>query len=1830
MRKHVATLLILSVIFLISCGKSSKSRVIEQAVINPEFRQFISGFTQGIISKKDNFSIYFTNEVTLPDDLPKNLLKISPSVDGTLVKSGNSVIFSPKKPLKSGETYDVSLKLGQLAKVPSQLEQFDFSVSTIEQDFEVAIDGLKTNMENPKLMEVAGMIQTADYAEPEETKKMLNFKNGKIEWQQSAGNTHRFIIKNIERKNNGYETALNVSGDAISIDKTEKKTIKIPSLKDFSILSAFSKKSGKTYVSINFSEPLQPNQNLDGLIQLDGEPDPKFVIDRNEVQLYYSRRMRGSHKLTVSQGIKNTFGHALKNKEERTISFELEKPQVKIVGSGSILPSTNGLVMPFEAVGLNAVTVDVIQIFEKNIPQFLQINSLKGDEQIRRVARPVASKTINLKGKADNLSTWNRFTLDLNKIFKKERGAIYEITLRFSPKQSIFPCSGSVEEDFEEDENSKKWSIYESDGFNAWGSYSYRYPSGYRWSERDNPCHVSYYHTNRFPSKKLIASDIGIIAKIGADNSLNVFTTNMVDASPIPANISVLDFQLNELGKKSTDANGYTSFTPEERPFLVIAERNGQKSYLKLDDASSLSMSNFDVSGSQIRDGIKGFIYGERGVWRPGDEMYLSFMLEDKSNRIPANHPVVFELRDPNGQLIDKQVSTSSVNNLYVFETATSDDDLTGNWTATVAVGNATFSKNIKVETIKPNRLKIDFELDRERVTYNARNISPQMNVKWLTGITGANMETNVEVKFSPIKTTFEGFGNYKFDNPSKRFSQDYYEEIFSGSTDENGKTSFSYQMPEASGASGALKAHFKLKAFEPGGNFSIGTKSVEYYPFSSYVGIKLPEGDEKGWLLTDEDHQMDVVLLDSEGKPVSSGNLNVKLYKLNWRWWWDQSEDYSVNYISNGNKTPVRSGRVNISNGKGKFNFKIDKEDWGRYLVVTEDRASGHSSGKVFYVDWPGWAGEGKSGFGASFLQVSADKKSYKVGETAELSIQGLEGSKALVSLENGSKIVDHFWASVDKGQATISVKVTPEMAPNVFAHVTLLQPHAQTSNDLPIRMYGIAPLSVSDEKTILRPEISMSKNLEPNQEVSIKVSEKDGKPMTYTIAVVDEGLLDITGFKTPNAWNHFYRREAIGVKTWDIYDDVIGAFGGRLERLLAMGGDGEEMGANADKKQIDNRFEPVVKFLGPFYSNGSTKTHKFTMPQYIGSVKTMVVAGNNGAYGSAENATPVIKPLMVLGTLPRVVGPGEKVQLPINVLSLKDQLKSATVTVKTEGLMSLTGSNKQTVKLKNGQNTTAYFDLAVADAIGNAKVTIHAKSGGITSSQVINLAVRPANSEQTVVESFTLEKGKEKTLPITFFGMDGTNEATLEISSLPNINLEKRLKYLIQYPHGCIEQTTSSVFPQLYLTDVVDLPEDQKVKVQENIKKGIERIAKFQTYDGGLAYWPGNSDANHWGTNYAFHFLVEAQKKGYFIPKEMMRKLKKFQQKTAKKWSKSSSSYNDDMTQAYRLFTLALAGNPSLSAMNRMLNMPNLSTTTYNRLAAAYATLGKQTIAKELLAKPSNQSDYDYRWSYGSKTRDLAMLLETYAYMNNKADGFKVFKELADQLANERWMSTQTTAYSLLAASKFISNTSKDKTIDAKVTYDGKKNQWKSELPIIKSSLNANASDKKLTIENKGNNLVFVTLTKSGIPKGGNEQAQSNGLDIQTKYYGKNGAINPSDAKQGETITVITTVTNTNPRGNLSDIALTQIFPSGWEIDIERLNGTASSSNSGFDYQDIRDDRVYTYFDLKKGKTKKFRTKVTATFGGKYYLPGAACEAMYDASISAKNVGEWITIGE
>ncbi|MGB6153231.1 MAG: MG2 domain-containing protein [Pricia sp.] len=1643
------------------------------------------------------------------------------------------------------------------------------------------------------------------------------------------GTQFSFMIDSIQRFEEDSELVISWDGSPFDIESKGENSVKIPGKNNFTVLNATVEMGENTMVLVNFSDPIKKGQNFKGLVVLESDADPKYKVNGNTLKVYPSKDITGNVALEVFEGIESTDGYKLKQKFTERIAFEQLNPEVRLLSNGTILPSSNNLKINFEAVNLKSVNVAVYKIYQNNILQFLQGANLNGEGNLRAVARPIARKKLTLQGNLSNASgKWAAHALDLKALISPEVGAIYRVEFNFGPHDSAYKCDGdnfgedtAAEENFDEAAEDSSWDGIEN--------YYDDYYFGYDWNERDNPCDISYYY-NKKVGTNVLASDIGVTVKKGVNNRYFLAVNNLLNTEPIAdAKVTFYNFQQQPMGHKVTNAEGTSIFDANGVAYFAIAEHNGQKTYVKLNDGNALSVSKFKVAGAKLQKGLKGFILGERGVWRPGDRIYLSFMLNDMANKLPQNHPVKLELIDPYNKVTHREIKTGGLNNFYTFDLKTDENAPTGNWLAKVSVGGASFIKTLKIETIKPNRLKIKTEFDAE-ILDGSKPITGDMEVKWLHGAIAKHLKADITAKFNPATTKIDTFPGYIFDDPTRSFSVED-QVVFDGTVNAAGKAYFSLNPELKGSAPGMLQAAFMTKVYENGGDFSTDVFTKPYSPYNTYVGLNAPKGDKnRGMLLTDTPHTFEVVTVDEKGKAKATKDLKVSVHKIQWRWWWDTSADNLSNYSSSPYYEKVLEKAISTNtSGKGNFQFELKYPDWGRYLVRVEDPEGGHATAKAVYIDWPGWAGKSRKGdpSAATMLVFSTDKETYNDDETATVTFPSSEGGRALVTVENGTEVLKSMWVETAKYMTKFQLPMNEMYTPNVFIHISLLQPHASTLNDNPIRLYGVVPVSVENPATKIQPTITMPEVLRPEETITVNVGEQNKKAMTYSIAIVDEGLLDLTRFKTPNPWDTFYAHEALGVKTWDIYDDVIGAFGGKVDQVFAIGGDGELAGA---KNKKADRFEPMVVHLGPFsLEPGKTKQHKIKIPKYVGSVRTMVIAGDpeKEAYGSAEKTTPVRKPLMILASLPRKITPGEKVTLPVTVFAMEKKVKNVTLRLKQDQSFKISGDATQSVSFSQPDEKMAYFELEVSDFTGIGKVVVEASGNGETASFEIPIDVvnpNPVTSETTAV---VLDGNASHKISLETFGIAGSNSAQIEFSTLPPMNFNGRMEYLIRYPHGCVEQTTSAAFPQLYLADIFDLDGNRNKQIQQNLTRAVKRLGDFQNATGGFSYWPGQNYANDWGTSYAGHFLMEAEKKGYVLPIGFKSSWTTYQQNVAKQWRNGRD--RSDLAQAYRLYTLALSGNADISSMNRLRETGGLSDEAKFRLAASYALIGQANVAKTILR--TARLDFDgkkqHYYTYGSANRNRAMALETYILLKDKVKAHDLAKTIAKRLSEKQWMSTQSTAYSLLAMAKFAEMVG-GKGIKASMTLNGKSENVSTGKTLANQALAIKKGTNSIEIQNKEENTLFVSIVNSGILPVGAEKTIQKNLSAQMDFKGRDGSqLDVAKINQGTDFVAEVTLTNTT--GNaLKDMALTEIFPSGWEIVNTRFTDFGDFAQNEVTHTDLRDDRANFYFEMKKNETKTFRILLNASYLGRYYLPGVQAEAMYDHDYVVRTKGQWVEV--
>lgn len=1773
-------LMLIICMLMTACGKKEDSG----------YNQYVDSFTSGQVSRTQSIVLVLSQDVA-EDRLAKldaaDVMELSPSAKGKYsFADAHTLVFTPSEGLERNAEYSVTTDIADLFPEAEGGERtFTFSLKTRPSYFQGYFDAFEEKEDN--VYSITFSIITSDSEDAEYVEKRVRTSIGTPTWEH-LGDGMRHTLK-VEVAAKEVSQRLDVT---VSDDMGENRTLatcEVPSTTEMKVISVRCRQEDQYYVEVTFSKRLSAKQNMMGLASIVGNESKAVDVDGNSIRLYPDAGVRGDATIWLSGDIKSATGVALGSDQQLAVTLNETKPNVEFTTNRVIVPLSDNVTIPFSAIYLRGVRVKIVKIFANNIGPMMAVNNLDGQGDLTRFGRPVAVKTIYFD-EATDFTNWHTYSLDLGSLMKAEPGALYRVRLEVVGALTAWP-NADVEQKTKSEIEAEDNLIFNQmvakfDSGDGWYYENDVDWSNYNWAEKDDPSRPTYY-MGKGDSRNVFATNIGLTAFMGDEYETEVVAMDLPSAKPMEGvKLNFFNYQNQIVATATTDAEGKSQISPNKengRPFYVEATKDNDHSYLRLNNGESLSTSTFDVSGTEAQtNGLKGFIYGERGVWRPGDTLHIGFMLRDADGRLPEKHPVVLEVSNTLGQLISRQIRKEGNMGLYAFNVPTDADAVTGTWRAKVSVGGATFEKRLRVETIKPNRLKINIDVPD---IIRPGSQSMPMHTEWLSGAKVGCLRYETEVAMAQVKTQFDNWKGFVFDDATRKFGIDKMS-LGGGSTDNDGNAVIGFAPRMSAAAPGMLCANITTRVYEPSGEFSTDSRFTKVSPYDSYVGINTPQNG-RSQMATGENHTITVAAVDYNGKGLQKEPVSVEVFKTEYYWWWSATDELA-NFRSDYYSRPVKQFDLTTdASGKATFTLNFANRDWGTYLILATDKSSGHSASTLAYFDWPNIGDRSSYGSSAStILSVKFDKEEYKVGDQMTVTFPSANGAQGIVSLCRGGKLLSSKIVDCTSGQTSVKIGVTEDMTPNVYAFVSMVQPYNQSSNDAPIRLYGVAQASVTSTDSHLSPVITAKDEIKPLAKASVTVSEQKGRPMAYTLAIVDEGLLDLTHYKTPDAWDAFYAREALGVNMWDVYNIVAGAYGGRIEQMFSIGGDDALL--NNSPKAIVNRFTPIVRFIGPFtLKRGEKETHEIDVPSYVGRVRMMVVATDGDAYGSAEKSVKVTKPLMLYGTMPRQIGVGDKASVSATIVA-SQALGNVDVKLSATDGVKVVGESTKSVALDGEGEKTVTFNIEGGSEAGEATVSISASSKSDKSDYTTRLKVRYIGQTISTTSEATIQPGKEWGADVAA-SQGKIENAIVELSSVKPLNIAPRVAELIEYPHGCAEQTASKALAQLYLGDFTDLSKEQQANVETNVKAAINKLYKHVASDGGIGYWAGDNASSYWCSAYVYIFFSEAESRGYYVQSGVKKSLVNYLSKNL--------DVNSPSNAGLALYALALDKNAALGSMNRVReSLKTPQPEAFNFLAAAYALAGHKSEAESLLQK-------------GGSGDDASRLIAQTAV--DDANAAQTAESLRKTLVSAEWMSTYEMGRSLMAWSRYAKKNPASSKLEATVSADGKKlatvasdkSAWQSDVNLSKA--------KKIKVKNNGGGVVYASLTTKAQAGQQAVEPVSNGLNVSLLVKSPKGEVVTLDnMKAGSTYFVKVIVKNTSGR-DLENIAVTHAVPAGVEI-LSALKGDNCS------YMDVRDDRILFYANtLPVGSYLVMDATLSATYAGTYYRPATTAEAMYDNKI-------------
>lgn len=1343
--------------------------------------------------------------------------------------------------------------------------------------------------------------------------------------------------------------------------------------------------------------------------------------------------------------------------------------------------------------------------------------------------------------------------------------------------------------------------------------------------------------SSRGEQRWVLMTDLGIVAKRGKSEFL-VWVTSFKDLHPVAgAQVRLISDQNQEISEGTTGQDGFWKLEEagaalkNQNPFLVVVQRGRDFSFLLLSQ-HGISTTGLDVGGSITpSSGYQAYLYGERDLYRPGETVKGVCLVRDRNLKAPPEMPLLLRHRDPQGrergvQKLSLQADGSAEFSLEVPEYAR-----TGGHTLELLAGDNVIGRySFQVEEFVPDRIKVEVKPDRDQFKAG-ESIQFQVSSSYLFGPPASNLAVESRVRLIPTIFSAKDFPGYSFSNNQRKFkARDILNER--GRLDEKGAQRFKVTLPAQFEVPSSLRAEITARVQEQGGRGVTALSRVSVHPYPYYLGLR-----REGTTYAEPGKPVvfQYVAVSPEGKAITAGGLRAEFFQIRWHTLLRRTPSGTYRYESTPESILLDSHSIPAGTTRGTFQFTA--QDYGSYRVVLTAPDSGASSEMEFYAS--GWGFSPWAIKNPGKIEIDLDRAEYEPGQRAVAQIRTPFPGKVWLTVERDQVLYSRV-INLSGNTAKVEIPVEAQYRPNAYLTATLIRSARDLQPGTPGRAFGAVPLVTGKKEKRLRPEITAPEQIRPKSTLEVQVRTEPGTRVT--VAAVDEGILQLIAQQTADPFAYFYRKMALGVRSFDTYALLLPEVKPAQGRSQAGGGESVRRLKQMVRTEGIRRIKPVAFFSGIVKtdSRGRATVH-FNLPQFQGALRLMAVAFNGDRFGSADHLTRVRDPLVLLPTFPRFLSFQERLRLPVSLHNGTGRAGSFQVRLEAAGPAALEGDSEQTLQLPDSAEKTVYFDLKTSDSPGDVSLKLKASGNSETTEASRTLSLRPDLPPRTQEQTGGVSETETTLAPVDPRAYrKGTVERELRIGPVPLLQFSGQLRNLLQYPYGCLEQTVSRVFPWIYFGDLARELDPKLFGRQEplaHIQEGLRRIAGMQLYNGGFAMWPSSDTLYPWGSVYACHFLVEAQKAGIISNTFLYNRALQFLSNEVK--AKSTYSADELERTVYALYVLARAGHADLGTMDfiREHRMKQLRPLWRGLLGAAYAAIGNRQALEEML---NNLQDIDRvgrqtGQNLNSALRNRALLL--LAFMD-AAPGDSRIPGLVDRLSREAratpWWNTQETSFVFLALGRFFHQQAQQPPYSGKVLAgDRVIGTFKNETQIFRDL----PLEVPIRIQMDAGfraGSAFYSLDTRGVPSDAAFQPQQQGIEISRDLLSEKGSpLDLQSVQQGDLIVFRIRVRSVS--GPLQNVAIENLLPTGLEVENPRLKTTQTlpwigNPNMNPAALDIRDDRVLFFTDLPANRWQTVYGLLRAVVPGSFRLPPVHAEAMYNPALRATGSGGRIQVVE
>lgn len=1525
-----------------------------------------------------------------------------------------------------------------------------------------------------------------------------------------------------------------------------------------------------------------------------------------------------------------TYSHPIDEKDTN-ISFPALQPELKFAQAGTMMSRDGSVKIGVLSTGVRKSTLSIYKIPDENLANALQFSY--GQDSY-------GDKLLEQEISFDLSKDQAQSVLDLQQLLKQDtqKGA-YVLAFRTKSSDLVYPSR-------ESDNEWEEWG-----GDDDWVAYS------------------------QSPSKLLIISNIALVAEQDG-TKINAYAFDSSSGEPISsAKLSLFSSTHRLIDSATSDSKGFATLSTYKssalggkiikdkdnepsseyalRPAYIIAESNNDKSYIPL-RYDRRFYDGIDTSGAQSRK-RKVFAYTDRGLANPGESIQLNVLVRDE--RI-QDAPILLTIINPRGQKVLKDKPIKPIGyGLYSHTFSTDTNALTGGYRAIWSIGSESFSRSFQIEHITPNKIRVDIDAPKH-ISSSKDALHFSLESSYLTGAKSSGLAYRVNLQATPLQYKSKAYPSFDFTLPS---TQSSYDQTLQGTLDESGKASLSHSLSDLA-SSQNLRLGIKAQVFEATGHPVINGAVVEYFGSGSVIGV----GEIPHYVDLSQPLSLPIIVLDPlKDTPIANRAIAYKIYRNNRYWWFDYDvqERFNAKIKSDINTTLIKEGSITSATKPIALEEDLRSlvEDYDSVFIELDD---GASTPKVVWLVADMY-GDAAIKANPMQLPLELDKLEYEAGESAQLRFNSKGFHQALITLSYGDEIIKSELISIKEPKTTYTIPLLAQYAPNIHASVTLVakdtpldSSELESSTDKKRaaikRSFGVITIPVQDPSLKLAPVINAPESIKPGSKLQIQIANPNKRKMAYTLAIVDEGILNIINFRTPDPMK-LYTKLNYGIMHYDNFDEFMERLFGIVHQSVLIGGDEEALTQAADFSK--KRRENLVYFTSGLSDESGKASIEYQLPNFVGSARIMLVASEQGSVGSAESSVQIAQAANLYSNIPDEIKLNDSIIAPIEVIA-QDGVSLQSVEIEASGDVAI----QKLESSMNDKRTRFMQYLAISPKkLGEAELTITSRAKvdssdpskigekQITQSNHYILHTTTPTPPQTQEELFSLQaKERKEFKPSTAYVPESLTRK-LTISPTLLFSYQDKVEYLLSYIYGCIEQSISATMPLLLGFDGVRFESEESIKAK--VQKSINRIVKFQHSSGGFGYWIDSKEDNAFGSDYAALFLTIAKAKGYEVPESSLKSYARYATRRVQAPSEL------DPLKTLPLFVLALAGTPNISAMNQVYtqSFTQLSVREKLALAASYKLSGLDSISQEIRAKlpanlleashyRKNVDDFDRVFGgyyyYGSALSNQALSAYFLSIIDEKPH-LALLNSLAKSLQDERWLGTQDIATSLLALS----------TLQDPASLESKKAQAKAVRFILNGKEHSITKPSTFKLGDGTESLqaldpLYISLASTGVPSASPLAlpASSQNLALQREFFkiddnGVRVGIDPAMLKKGDEFYIVLTLSNLGAKP-VRNLALTQIIPSGWEIQNTRIanddeQGSKASPDRAFmqannraSYVDIGRDRVSFFFDewLDFGSsagaynTIQVFIKCTATLAGEYILSQALAEAMYDSEFFAK----------